>query len=1025
MTGRTCMLALLLLAACPEKAVEPSQDASEPPDASTGATDGASGSQDASTVIDLDAGTSVDASGSGTDSGFQWPLPTGSITITPSPYWKNEIALPDEPFRSPPVWTDQGVQSRWVKFLVLMRDPSKVYFQDTVKYPFHSPFAVALIDPFKGLSIAEFDRVALHEQGQEAILGAVLLPPRADVLEYGIQLVRQEPYHPEMVRILVDLVRSAVTGPTGLRAFYMPTFEQQASAEANRAWLEARGVFVSSPDRWSSTDACYARGWALGRLRYVAPDDLDLAWSEGRLDWGDVLLTDAVPERLPHVAGIVALEPSSPATEVARRAASAQVPFIHLGPGAAAEQARRLAAAGKEVVLRSWHSGGCNPEVLDVEGLLGSDQRTGLQALEPETKLVASKSPAGVLAGPVDGLRPADAAKWGGRSANFGLVRKGTPTATPAAAALSLDLWDAFLSQQVQGTTLRAAIDARVSRHTWPPSDRALLLSDLAAVRELILTQAALTPAQRQAVEGALSGFTPTLPVEVQPSTNVADTLEHGAPGLYRGAVGCLADDLDADAVGPSACNPAEPEERGVYRALLEMFAGFYSPDAFLDRRRAQVDEASAALGALLLQSAPTSKWEANGLATLYSTSASSLHVDLYSQVGAVPAVRANAPAPEIAYVYVASFGTYPELRQPSGLVPLGAHVLTWEDDYKALAGLLQKVVAEYQAIRPGSGLRLEVEYRKLAGAGLQLTTVRELPPFVTTETVPTFLVDQPRPRCVFQGEYGDVLANHRLKSRWALEARSTWLTPADLATPLFDSITVDSLAGGAITRLSGAPGQLAGARHTTQDDRVADSWTTGAGAALRTHTLESMVRTKARPDESPVVTLGDFWVHYTVTYATPVPGFDWNDQPTTISTETVQLGRCPEDLLPSDYGTLQERTFPGARGLSVSTSFWWPPAPTGASAGYTAPLVRFRETVLSGLTTSPLTVRGYWAQTYRPDHHNFSESFLFEPRLGEEADAQLLAELAAKDIAAVLVRGTPDSPRFWVVGNDGALRAW
>lgn len=1034
MAGRLWMLALLVLAACPAKNVEVLPDAGAAEDACAAAPDGSVEGLDASVVGGLDVGTSPDAGESpadvGTnrdasepDSGIRWPVPTESITVTPSPYWKNGIVAPNEPFRSPPIWTDQVPLSRWVKFLVLMRDPSKVYFQDSVKYPFHAPFAVELIDPFKGLSISEFDALALHEQGQEAILGAVLFPPREDVLEYGIQLVRQEAYDPEMVRVLVELVRSAVTGPPGIRSFYMPTFEQRPSAETNRGWLEAHGIQVSTPDRWNSSTACYSGGWALGRLRYVAPSDLDLAWVEGRLGWSDVLLTDAVPERIPPVAGIVTLEPSSAATEVARRAAAAQVPIVHLAPGAAAEEARRLAAAGREIVLRSYFSMTCSPEILDVEGLLGNDQRAGLLALKPDAKPVIAKTPAGVLAGPVDGLRPADASKWGARSSNYGLVRKAAPTATPAAAALSLDLWDAFLSQQVQGQTLREAIDARLSRHDWPPTDRARLLADLAAVRKLILTQAAFSPAQRQAIEGALAGFNPALPVLVQPSTNVADTREHPAPGLCPNASGCLADDLDADAVGPSACDPSEPEERGLYRALLEVFAGFYSPDAFLDRRRAQIDETLAGMGALLLESAPAAQWEANGLAMVTAFQLSFQMMDLYSQLGSTPAVAANGVAPEIALVYVSSSQPFPGLRQGSGLLPLGAHVLTWEDDYRTLAGLIEDVVAEYGNL--DSDRKFEVEYRKVAGAGLQLTAVREFPSLPRAPTIPTFLVDQPRPRCLYQGDHSRLLANHRLKSHWELRTRNTWLSPADLASPLFTSLTVDSVAAGTFTQLSGPPGELAAAAHSVTGDRVGDSWTTGVGAGLRTHTLETRVETRARPGESPVVTLRDLWSYYTVAYATPVLEFDWDGQPISVTTENVALGACGEDLPPSDYGELQERTFWGARGLAISTSFWWPPAPTGATVGYTAQAVRFRETVISGLTTSPITVRGYFGQTYWPGHHNATESFVFEPGLGEAADAAQVAELAAQDIAAVVVHQLQYQPRFWLLGNDGSLREW
>jgi hypothetical protein len=38
----------------------------------------------------------------------------------------------------------------------------------------------------------------------------------------------------------------------GATAFYFPSYEQRASAEANRAYFEAQGITISSTDRWAA-----------------------------------------------------------------------------------------------------------------------------------------------------------------------------------------------------------------------------------------------------------------------------------------------------------------------------------------------------------------------------------------------------------------------------------------------------------------------------------------------------------------------------------------------------------------------------------------------------------------------------------------------------------------------------------------------------------------------------------------------------------------------------------------------------
>jgi hypothetical protein len=57
---------------------------------------------------------------------------------------------------------------------------------------------------------------------------------------------------------------------------------------------------------------------------------------------------------------------------------------------------------------------------------------------------------------------------------------------------------------------------------------------------------------------------------------------------------------------------------------------------------------------------------------------------------------------------------------------------------------------------------------------------------------------------------------------------------------------------------------------------------------------------------------------------------------------------------------------------------------------------------VIWGLTSTPITLTHEWAQTYRPEHHNFSEHFLFEPALDPGVTAQQRAELTAAGIRAI-----------------------
>ena len=53
--------------------------------------------------------------------------------------------------------------------------------------------------------------------------------------------------------------------------------------------------------------------------------------------------------------------------------------------------------------------------------------------------------------------------------------------------------------------------------------------------------------------------------------------------------------------------------------------------------------------------------------------------------------------------------------------------------------------------------------------------------------------------------------------------------------------------------------------------------------------------------------------------------------------------------------------------------------------------MVEWEQSRISGLTVEPIVLQGYYSQTYGPWHHNFSEEFIFEPRLEPGLPAEQL----------------------------------
>jgi len=946
-------------------------------------------------------------------------------TIPPSPYWKNDIEPPYDPFFA---FASVYDEPRWVKFTVLLPpyDPSVVYYQDSRYYPFHYEFAADLLDPFKGMTRAQFDQATLYAAGQRAVLGAVLVPPDSLLIspdsfrEYAVQLIRRDPFTREEVRDWIRLVQASVIADPGVEVLYFPTFEQRPVAEANRDWFAAEGIIVDSPGRWATGNTSYSDGWALGRLNYVPGNAIEEAYRTGVLRPDDILLTDGVPAEIPMVAGILTLTPSTPNSHVAILARTYGVPFAYLAVQADADRAWSL--IGRAVAVRV----GSDPatylpgsiDIIDAEGKLTDRQTSQLLLLKAPPPLdLAPIAHYGAYWAPADPLLPSDIRYFGGKAANLGLLRTSIPANSPRAIAFSFDLWNDYLDQTVaSGKTLRQEIADRLSGYTWPPADMAVVTTELQAVRSLFTDPArtSFSPALQSVILEALTnpanGFDPDRNIRFRSSTNVEDAAQFTGAGLYDSYSGCLADELDSDTLGPSICDPTESSERGVFRAIRKVYASFYNTNAFLERLRHGVDESRVGMAILVHHSFPDEIELANGVATL-ERSGNLRRIDLVSQLGAVSVANPEGGAiPE--HVSVTDYGSPPpylSLVMSSNLVVLGDRVMDWPDDYYALTDLLIAADIRFAEVAGRDNYILDYEYKKVAPAGtLVVKQIREIPPPDTTTLLTPFLLDAPQEFRVFQGEFGNVFANHRLKSQWYFHTKNLWLTPENMDQCLFNDVATTYAAQGRLQYHQGPLDQWPGAVHRLYTEPAGNradtvdgwqlSYLTNPGAAeLRVEDWPTAVKSPT----SPLRFLSDQW-NFTLqmNYEHPVPTWDieeggWSGgEATTTTLDVVRL----VPIAPSTYTELpQARRYDGSNSVTITIRFFW--ENDGSMFLKTWPLARWEETVIEGLTSRPIVLHGDYSQTYKPEHHNFSEHFLFEPRLEPGIDPALIQELCDQDI--------------------------
>jgi hypothetical protein len=922
----------------------------------------------------------------------------------PQAPWKNGISFPDEPFQS---WTSPA----FVKFTVIAKDgfdPNLVYFQDSARYEYHFSFALENLPPFIGMTVEEFDNVTLHAAGQQAVLGAVLFPPWHDppYNEYGIQLVRNDPYTREEVVKLFNIVKSSVAADPNVTAYYFATYEQYPVAQQNREWFESQGIPIGSTGQWTEGNASYAQGWALGRLKFVHGTEIQAAYTAGELLPSDILLTDGVPAEVPSVAGIISLMPSTPNSHVAILSRSQGVPFVHLA--VESDAARAQALVGHNVYLAVTESQGQSSEVklLDVE-FLGDSEKTSLLSLKDAAPIaIRPMKHRGAYWADTSDLQPADICYFGGKAANFGVLRQAIPNDSPRAMAFSFDLWNAFLDQPIDGVPLRDQIAERLSRHaTYPPADMEGLTSDLEVIRSVFqdshFTQ--FSPELEQVVLDALQafGFEPMKPIRFRSSTNVEDSEQFTGAGLYDSYSGCLGDDLDSDGKGPCACDPSEAKERGVFRAIRRVFASFYNDNAFLERLKHGVDESQVGMALLVHHSYPDEIELANGVATLEHGRGSDWTANIVSQKGAVSVTNPPMDAvPEEVTITAGFNGPNPWIVRRSSLVPLRENtVLEWDSEYIELYNLLLAAGDEYRKTTQKEDLVLDFEFKKSSPQGkLEIKQIREIPKAGGAGYATPFLLGEPQVYCTLQGRGSNVFTNHRLKSRWTIRPGSLWLNDENVKSCIYGETTIEYAAEGMVRQVVCELSSLPDAAHAYEApewewDRysLTDFWRVLDLCNARAYRLRTTPLFQAIvPD--PVVTVSDLRLGIEVEYSTFVPVSD-------VETTTKEEASLYRPWAPTSEEVPEECSFNDPNtGVSVTTRFYvhW-------GWGWDAPAsVQFESTRIDGLTTEPIILTGYFSQSVGGGSHLCPKSFLFEPALEPGIPQQSLDELRARNVRLI-----------------------
>jgi phosphoenolpyruvate synthase/pyruvate phosphate dikinase len=216
--------------------------------------------------------------------------------------------------------------------------------------------------------------------------------------------------------------------------------------------------------------------------------------------------------------------------------------------------------------------------------------------------------------------------------------------------------------------------------------------------------------------------------VRFRSSSNAEDALGFNGAGLYQSTSACAADESDGDTDGPSRCDPDQPDERTICRALNRVWASLWNMKAYEEREWYGVDHGKVAMG--ILVNTRTKNERANIVAfsgnplvdgdKRYLVNAQLGELDV---VAAVPGVW---PERDLLTVEEGAV-TKIERARSSTELPEGEWVL---DDarLKELGARLAEIIEAYPVdARPPAGMRvlLDTEWKLTEGGRLIVKQVR------------------------------------------------------------------------------------------------------------------------------------------------------------------------------------------------------------------------------------------------------------------------------------------------------------
>lgn len=280
----------------------------------------------------------------------------------------------------------------------------------------------------------------------------------------------------------------------------------------------------------------------------------------------------------------------------------------------------------------------------------------------------------------------------------------------------------------------------------------------------------------------------------------------------------------------------------------------------------------------------------------------------------------------------------------------------------------------------------------------------------------------------VAEGEFGEPLARHRLKSIWDVYYPQG--DPANLtALDFFNSVIVklEILEGTERTIITAPLNEFPQATVTHSEKSIRSEWSTGMGDDQRDYTLEMTFRFDVS-QRRPSIHLSDPSYQLTCRYARPQLLIDRSGDLGETQEDEVELVEVADNSNAPAWWQRQIEVSKGGVTVDSRYEIGVPNLGGGPAFIFKTPLLtQWDRSVVTGLTTEPIELTSRFSQSYYPFHHNFVETVYLEPRLEPGISEAILAELRDQNIWMIVPTQPTAFPNsestLQLIGFDNKLR--